>query len=199
MREGDLTRLRGGSARPPRIAGHVGDDDPLFAKSRRAAGAHVRADRQRRDGPSPGAGHPGAGCRPQPPAVRIHQQDRRNDVGILGVNRAAQILQSVIEARPGGDHFQRSRCRSEKGCRPRSNRSIGFWLRCTSNRVCHRHTVSVRLRIVIQFDGRIRSTHPSLPLLSRRANVRPETYTHQSVHLPPRAPNLHDCPRSTEH
>src|SRR2546426_4831446 len=41
-----------------------------------------------------------------------------------------------IEARPGGDHFQRSRCRSEKGCRPRSNRSIGFWLRFTSNRVC---------------------------------------------------------------
>src|SRR2546428_9647180 len=104
-----------------------------------------------------------------------------------------------MEAPLGGIHFQLSVGRWEEGCRPRPNPSMAFCDHSPQHGLTHRHTVSVRLRIVIQFDGRIRSTHPSLPLLSRRANVRPETYTHQSVHLPPRAPNLHDCPRSTEH
>ena len=72
---------------------------------------------QRGDGLSPSAWNTRAGCRPQPFAVRVHQQNGRNSVRSLSVNDAAQILQDIGEASATGDHFQHTLFCSQKGFR----------------------------------------------------------------------------------
>jgi hypothetical protein len=92
---------------PERVGGDILIDDALLPKRRCAARPHGRADRDWRDELLPALGYSSSGLWPEPPAIRICEQNARNQVWIEGVYPVAQSVQDGVQRGALDDQFKR--------------------------------------------------------------------------------------------